>query len=156
MVEQQTGIMKVVTFRLNDELYGVDVQQVLSIERMTHMTRVPNLPDYVKGVINLRGIITPVIDLRERFEIETVEETKHTRMIIVSVEEIEVGLIVDAAQDVVDIPIEVIEPPPEIVGQVEVDYLHGVAKLEERLLILLNLNKVLNVEEIQELAEIEV
>lgn len=155
-MEKQTGVMKAVTFQLNDELYGVDVEQVLSIERMLQMTRVPNLPDYVKGVINLRGIITPIIDLRERFEIEMIEAMDSTRIIIVSVENIDVGLVVDSAHDVVDIQKETIESPPEIVGQIEVDYLHGVAKLEDRLLILLNLNKVLNVEEIEELAEIEV
>lgn len=154
-MSENNQIIKAVIFQLKDEEYGVDVQQVQSIERMLHITRVPKMPDFVKGVINLRGIVTPIIDLKERFSIETTDYTNSTRIIIVQVEDKEVGLIVDSANDVIDIPTDKIEQPPEVVGRIESDYIRGVAKLDERLLILLNLNKVLNAEELSAIANIE-
>ncbi|UFJ42146.1 chemotaxis protein CheW [Brevibacillus humidisoli] len=157
MLEQTevVGEVKVIVFRLKDEEYGVEVGQVKSIERLAHITRVPRTPSFVKGVINLRGVVTPIIDLRSRFGLEEVDNTESTRVIIVAVGELEVGLIVDAANDVIDIPVDAIEPPPEVVGGVEAAYLRGVAKLEKRLLILLNLDKVLTPEELKQLDAIE-
>lgn len=147
--------VKVIVFQLKNEEYGLEVEQVRSIERMQHITRVPRTPDFVKGVINLRGVVTPIIDLRTRFGIEEMSTTDSTRIIIVAVGNMEVGLIVDAANDVVDIPNNVIEPPPQVVGGIEADYLRGVAKMMKRLLILLNLDKVLNPKEIRELKLVE-
>ncbi|MFD2371317.1 chemotaxis protein CheW [Brevibacillus sp. GCM10020057] len=147
--------VKVIVFRLKDEEYGVEVNQVKSIEKLEHITRVPRTPKFVKGVINLRGVVTPIIDLRNRFELEDCVYSESTRIIIVAVGELEVGLIVDAANDVIDIPVDAIEPPPEVVGGVEAAYLRGVAKLDKRLLILLNLDKVLSTEEIKQLDAIE-
>lgn len=143
--------LKVIVFRLKNEEYGVEVKQIKSIERMEHITRVPNTPPFVKGVINLRGVVIPIIDLRKRFGLDQNDYNDSTRIIIVNVDDMEVGLIVDAANDVIDIPVEAIEPPPKVVGTVESVYLRGVAKLSERLLILLNLDKVLNPEEIKRL-----
>lgn len=143
--------IKVIVFRLGNEEYGVDVQQVKSIERMEHITRVPNTPPFVKGVINLRGVVVPIIDLRKRFGIDQKDYDDATRIIIVHVDDMEVGLIVDSANDVIDINLDTIEPPPKVVGGVESIYLRGVAKLSNRLLILLNLDKVLNPEEMKEL-----
>lgn len=144
-----------IVFRLKDEEYGVEVNQVKSIEKLEHITRVPRTPPFVKGVINLRGVVTPIIDLRNRFGLEESLYSESTRIIIVAVGELEVGLIVDAANDVIDIPVNAIEPPPEVVGGVEAAYLRGVAKLDKRLLILLNLDKVLSTEEIKQLDSIE-
>lgn len=157
MAEMNTeiGEMKVIVFRLKDEEYGVEVSEVRSIERNQPITKVPRTPHFVKGVINLRGVVTPIINLRSRFDIEEEEYTDSTRIIIVAVNEMEVGLIVDAANDVIDIPIKAIEPPPEVVGGIEADYLRGVAKLENRLLILLNLEKALNPEEMKQIKKIE-
>lgn len=148
--------IKVIVFQLKDEEYGVEVDQVRSIERMQHITRVPRTPDFVKGVINLRGVVTPIIELRNRFGIEEIETSDSTRIIIVAVGNMEVGLIVDAANDVVDIPNDVVEPPPQVVGGLEADYLRGVAKMDKRLLILLNLDKVLNPKELKEMKSFEV
>lgn len=147
---------KVVVFRLQNEEYGVPVQQVKTIEKIYSMTRVPRTLEFVKGVVNLRGVVTPVIDLRGRFELEETPYTEETRMIVVSVGDIEVGLIVDSAQDVLDVPASAIEPPPEVVGGVRATYLHGIAKLDDRLLVLLNLEKVLKKDEIQQLEHLEV
>jgi purine-binding chemotaxis protein CheW len=138
---------KVIVFQLKDEEYGIPVQQVQSIERMQHITRVPRVNAFVKGVINLRGVVTPIIDLRCRFSIEQKEYSESTRIIIVSLNNMYAGLIVDAANDVIDIRPDAIEPPPEVVGSVEAEYLNGVAKIDRRLLILLNVEKLLNPEE---------
>lgn len=158
MIDQKEIIqeVKVIVFKLKDEEYGVEVNQVKSIEKLEHITRVPRTPNFVKGVINLRGVVTPIIDLRSRFSLDAATYSESTRIIIVAVGELEVGLIVDAANDVIDIPQSSIEPPPEVVGGVEAAYLRGVAKLEKRLLILLNLDKVLNTEEIKQLDSFEV
>lgn len=139
---------KVIIFQLKDEEYAVPVQEVKSIERMQHITRIPRTVPFVKGVINLRGVVTPIIDLRSRFDIEETDYTDSTRIIIVSVGTIEAGLIVDSANDVIDLEADSIEPPPEVVGGVDAEYIQGVAKIEKRLLILLNLTKVLNPEKL--------
>ncbi|MCE7794583.1 chemotaxis protein CheW [Salipaludibacillus sp. CUR1] len=155
MSESSLDDIKVIVFQLKDEEYGVEVEQVKSIERVQHITRVPSTPDFVEGVINLRGVVTPIIDLRKRFNIEGLDHSDTTRVIIVTVEKMDVGLVVDAANDVIDIPRSAVEPPPQVVGGLEAEYIRGVAKLEKRLLILLNLDKVLNSEEMDEMKEIE-
>lgn len=142
MANQETEL-KVIVFQLKDEEYAIPVQQVRSIEKVQHITRVPRTPTFVKGVINLRGVVTPIIDLRERFGIDALPFNEQTRIIIVALDDMEVGLIVDAANDVIDLPIKSIEPPPEVIEGVEADYIKGVAKVGKRLLILLHLEKVL-------------
>ncbi|MDQ0214280.1 purine-binding chemotaxis protein CheW [Oikeobacillus pervagus] len=141
---QSTTTLKVIAFQLMEKEYALPVRQVRSIEKLMHITRVPGTSPFVKGVINLRGVVTPIIDLRKRFQLpnETYDDT--TRIIIAAIDDLEVGLVVDGANDVLDIPSEAIEPQPEVVGAVEADYITGVAKLEKRLLILLSLEKVLN------------
>jgi purine-binding chemotaxis protein CheW len=146
---------KVIIFQLKEEEYAVPVQDVKSIERMQHITRIPRTVQFVKGVINLRGVVTPIIDLRSRFGIEESDYTDSTRIIIVSVGEIEAGLIVDAANDVIDLEEEAIEPPPEVVGGVDAEYIQGVAKIEKRLLVLLDLGKVLNPEKLNKIHSLE-
>ena len=135
--------MKVIIFQLMDKEYAIGVDTVQSIEKLLSITRVPKAPPYVRGVLNLRGVVTPIVDLRERFGLDNKEMDDNTRIIIVALEEFEVGLIVDAANDVLDIPIESIEPQPEVVGSVESDFISGVAKIGKRLLVMLNLEKVL-------------
>ncbi|WP_025850732.1 chemotaxis protein CheW [Paenibacillus ehimensis] len=148
--------LKVIVFALGKEEYGVEVEKVRTIERMQPMTRVPKTPDFVKGVINLRGVVTPVIDLRGRFGFPETEYTDNSRIIIVAVGNIEVGLIVDSANDVIDVNSDHIDDPPEIVGGIKAKYLHGIAKVgESRLLVLLNLKEVLSKSEIVQLENVE-
>ncbi len=148
--------IKVIVFKLGEEEYGVEVDKVRTIERMMAMTRVPKTPEFVKGVVNLRGVVTPVIDLRERFGLEKSEYTGNTRMIIVAANNLEVGMIVDSANDVLDVDDSTITDPPEIVGGIKAKYLRGVAKIgDDRLLIMLNLEEVLNKNEIIQLEHIE-
>ncbi|QCR31818.1 chemotaxis protein CheW [Lysinibacillus sp. SGAir0095] len=136
--------LKVIVFQLADKEYAIPVSNVQGIEKLMHITRVPKTREFVKGVINLRGVVTPLIDLRERFGLPVSNNEETTRIIIITLEEMEVGFIVDSANDVIDIPTDAIEPQPEVVGSNEEDFISGVAKLENRLLILLHLDKVLN------------
>lgn len=149
--------LKVIVFALGSEQYGVEVEKVKTIERMLPITRVPKTPPFVKGVINLRGVVTPVIDLRSRFGLEEQEYSDQTRIIIVAINDMEVGLIVDSANDVIDVDSDSIKEPPEIVGGIKAKYLHGIARItDERLLVLLNLQEVLNRDEIIQLERFEV
>ncbi|WP_138493956.1 chemotaxis protein CheW [Paenibacillus pinistramenti] len=148
--------LKVIVFKLGTEEYGIDVDKVETIERMLPITRVPKTYSFVKGVVNLRGVVIPVIDLRGRFGLPETENTDQTRIIIVSVEDMQVGFIVDSANDVIDLDTDLIDSPPEVVGGVKAKYLDGVARIsEERLLIMLNLSEVLNKSEIIQLEGLE-
>lgn len=148
--------IKVIVFALADEEYGVEVEKVKTIERMQPMTRVPRTPDFIRGVINLRGVVTPVLDLRGRFGLPETAYTDDTRIIIVTVNDIEVGMIVDMANDVIDVNTGMIDDPPEAVGGIRAKYLRGVAKIgESRLLVMLNLEEVLNKSEIIQLENLE-
>jgi purine-binding chemotaxis protein CheW len=148
--------IKVIVFTLANEEYGVEVGKVKTIERMMPITRVPKTLPFIKGVINLRGVVVPVIDLRGRFGIAQSEPTDTTRIVIVAANELEVGLIVDSANDVIDVDSDEINDPPEIVGGIKAKYLRGVAKVgTDRLLVLLNLEEVLSKAEIIQLESIE-
>jgi len=149
--------LKVIVFALGSEEYGIEVDKVRTIERLSPITRVPKTATFIKGVINLRGIVVPVIDLRGRFNLTETATTENSRIIVVSVADIEVGFIVDSANDVIDIDTDTIDLPPEIVGGIKAKYLRGIAKLGEgRLLIMLNLSEVLNKSEIIQLEQLEV
>ncbi|MEK3882159.1 chemotaxis protein CheW [Paenibacillus sp. PL2-23] len=149
--------LKVIVFGLGNEEYGIEVERVRTIERLSPITRVPKTAAFIKGVINLRGVVVPVLDLRGRFGLEETSPTEHSRIIVVAVGEIEVGFIVDAANDVIDIDTDNIDTPPEIVGGIKAKYLRGIAKLGEgRLLIMLNLSEVLNRNEIVQIEQLEV
>lgn len=149
--------LKVIVFSLAHEEYGIEVDKVRTIERLSPITRVPKTPSFIKGVINLRGIVVPVIDLRGRFGLEESVTTENSRIIVVAVNEMEVGFIVDSANDVVDIDSDTIDSPPEIVGGIKAKYLRGIAKFgDNRLLIMLNLAEVLNKNEIIQLEQLEV
>ncbi|WP_226578815.1 chemotaxis protein CheW [Halobacillus litoralis] len=156
MADEQNQYVKVIVFQIKDEEYTIPVHTVGSIERMMPITRVPGTKSFVKGVLNLRGVVTPVIDLRERLGIHDAEITDQTRMITVTIEGMNVGLIVDSANDVLDLDETWIEPPPEVVGEIEADYIQGVVKLENRLFILLNLEKILSKEDVLELKHVHV
>ncbi|WP_088103643.1 chemotaxis protein CheW [Halalkalibacter urbisdiaboli] len=135
--------IKVIVFQLKDQEYAIEVDYIQSIERMQPVTRIPRTYPFVTGVMNLRGVITPIINLRKRFGIEDKEFDEATRILVLSKDDIEIGFIVDGANDVIDIPVEKIEPTPEVVGGVEAEYLRGVVKLDNRLFTLLNLEKVI-------------
>lgn len=140
-------LLQLVSFRVGSEEFGVDILRVQEINRMVEITRVPNSPEFVEGVINLRGKIIPIIALRKRFGLKDKSPDKYTRIIVADVDNKIVGFVVDAVLEVLRIPTDTIEPPPPIVAGVDASYIRGVAKLEDRLLILLNLEEVFSEQE---------
>lgn len=138
-----TDLLQLVSFKIGAEEFGVDILKVQEINKMTQITKVPNAPDFVEGVINLRGRVIPIIDLRTRLGLEKIEHTKDTRIIVVELEGKTVGFIVDAVNEVLRIPANITEKPPELVAGIDADYITAVGKLEDRLLILLDLDRIL-------------
>jgi purine-binding chemotaxis protein CheW len=134
------------TFFLAREEYGVDVRLVQEIIRMTEITLVPRAPEFIKGVINLRGRIIPVIDLKRKLGLGEVGATRQARIVVVRVRERLIGLLVDGASQVLKVPVSTIEPAPEEVVEIDANYIRGVAKLEDRLIILVDLHKILALE----------
>ena len=133
----------VVTFFLDREEYGVDVRQVQEIRRLTEITSVPRAPEFIRGVINLRGRILPVLDLKRKLGLGEVAESRAARIVVVRVRERLIGLLVDGASQVPKIPVSRIEAPPEEVVERGGDYIRGVAKLDDRLIILVDLERLL-------------
>lgn len=142
------GELQLVSFNIGSEEFGVDILKVQEINRMVEITRVPQAPLYVEGVINLRGKVIPIIDLRKRFGIEARGYDKNTRIVVVDINGTIMGMIVDAVSEVLRLPASIIENPPEIVTGLNSEYIKGVAKLEDRLLIFLDLSKVIDANEL--------
>ncbi|MBD3403022.1 chemotaxis protein CheW [candidate division GN15 bacterium] len=143
-----TELLQLVSFNIGTEEFGVDILKVQEINRMVEITKVPQAPAYVEGVINLRGKVIPIIDLRKRFNLEVKEHDKNTRIVVVDIGGNIMGMIVDAVSEVLRLPSDTIEPPPELVTGINSEYIKGVAKLEDRLLIFLDLSKVIDVSEV--------
>lgn len=151
MQEQSTAakLEKTIIFELSEKEYGLPVKFVESIETALPITRVPHDLPFIKGVINLRGKIIPVIDLRIRLNQPLTGDRADDQIIITKVEETQVGLIVDNANDVLDIAGSDMEEPPEVIGSVKKEYIKSIVNLNERLIVLLDIFKLLNLEEIQ-------
>lgn len=133
---------QLVSFRVGDEEFALEIQRVQEIIRNQRVTRVPNSPSFVEGVINLRGKVIPVIALRERFGIDRNPPDGDARIVVLEVRDMVVGIIVDSVPEVLRVPVNVIVEPPRIVDNRR-DYVSGVAKLTDRLLILLDVDRVL-------------
>ena len=135
---------QLVIFDLADEAYGVNIGSVREIIRMQEITQVPRTPDYVEGVINLRGKVIPVIDMRKRFGFPVAEHTKDTRIVVIDINGNDIGATVDAVTEVLRLGADSIEPPSSVISTTDSDYLLGIAKLETRLIILLDLQRALS------------
>jgi purine-binding chemotaxis protein CheW len=146
-----TELLQLVSFKIGEEEFGVNILKVQEINRMLQITKVPNAPEFVEGVVNLRGRIIPVVDLRSRLGMPKIEYNGKTRIVVVDLQNITVGFIVDEVSEVLRIPKDITEPPPAMVANIDADYITAVGKLEDRLLILLDLDRVFNVEEDQQL-----
>ncbi len=146
---------QLVVFDLADEHYGVDIAAVQSIIKMQTITVVPRAPQFVEGVTNLRGKVLPVIDLRRRFGLRHEAPTKDSRIVVVEMGGATVGMIVDGVSEVLRVSDEAIEPPSPIVTTVDSAFIKGIAKIGERLVILLDLGKVLSVQETQTLRALD-
>lgn len=136
---------KYVTFKLGEEYYGISIDNVISIEKMEDATRIPNGPKYLLGVINLRGEVIPLIDLRLKLQMEKKERDTSTRVIIVNSDEISLGLVVDSSSEVIDIAKGNIDNPPSSPDNKLLDYIDGIGKVDERVIILLDLTKILEI-----------
>lgn len=134
---------QIVVFNLNNENYGVTISTVESIIKMQAITRVPHSPHYVEGVTNLRGKVIPVIDLNRRFDLPVVEQTNGCRIIIVNIKKDVVGMVVDAVSEVLTISDGDIEPPPQISMTIHSSFISGIARLDDRLIILLDLDQII-------------
>jgi purine-binding chemotaxis protein CheW len=138
------GNIKVIAFTLGNEEYGLNIDHVQSIERLSPITRVPNVPNYVKGLINLRGSVIPIIDLQNKLEFGEGQYTENSRVIIVKYEEIELGLIVEKTSNVINVDTDSIEPAAS--SGVNTDFFEGIAKYEGRLIILLKIEELMKSE----------
>jgi purine-binding chemotaxis protein CheW len=136
-------ILQLVSFKIGEEEFGVDILKVQEINRMTDVTRVPNAPEYVDGVINLRGKVIPIVDLRRRLGMPRKDHDRNTRIVVVELSGKIVGFVVDAVSEVLRIPKGVTESPPVAAG-IKAEYITAVGKLEDRLLMLLDLDRVLS------------
>lgn len=141
---------KYLTFQLDDEEYGVEILKVREINGLLDITKVPQTPDFVEGVINLRGKVIPVIDLRTKFGLPRAEYNEQTCIIVVDVGMM-MGIIVDTVSEVNDIPSNAIEPPPNLGCSVDTDFILGMGKVKDEVKILLDIDKVLTSDELVEL-----
>jgi purine-binding chemotaxis protein CheW len=156
-VEVREESKQLVIFKLGDEEFGVDILKVREIEKLDQqITRVPKSPAFVEGVINLRGEIVPIVDLRKRFGLVVRQTSNEARVIIVDINDGQVGMIVDAVVEVIRLNVSAIENAPPITRGVDAYFLSGVAKIDERLIILLNLERALSPEEEKELESFNV
>ena len=138
------GTFQLVSFQLADEEYGIEINKVREIILEGEITQVPQTPTYVKGLINLRSTVIPVVDLRLRFGLCEAEVTDETRIVVINIADKTIGIIVDAVNEVLRVSNQQIAPPPPTVAGLERDYLVGLVKLEERLLILLDIEQILD------------
>jgi purine-binding chemotaxis protein CheW len=141
------------TFALGQEEYGVEILKIQEIKGFSAITPLPNAPTYLKGVLNLRGTIVPIVDLRKKFSLPEVEFSKFTVIVVVQVRGQIMGFIVDAVSDVLNVAGDAIQPTPDLHGQVDTAFITGLAKAGEKLVILLDIDKVLTAAEVAKAAE---
>lgn len=141
--ENLNDIRQLVVFDLAGEEYAIDIQTVQEIIRYQNITKMPKTQEFVEGVINLRGRVIPVLDLRKRFNLDLKDESAETRIVVVEVSNIVIGMIVDAVSQVLRMPESSIEPPSPIVANIDSDFILGVGKLEDQLIIMLDVEKIL-------------
>ncbi len=145
---EDRGEEQLVTFSLGEK-YGVPISQVQEIIRVGNITIVPNSPSYIEGVINLRGRVLPVLNMRKKMSLPASDLTKHSRIIVTEVNNKLIGLLVDGVSHVIKVDVEQIEAAPEDVLEVDTDYIKGVIKLQDQLIILLDLEKLLRREKLE-------
>lgn len=138
-----TDLLQLVSFHLDGQEFGLDILKVQEIIRMIELTRVPHAPDFVEGVINLRGKVIPVIGLRKRFGLPSRDQDKQTRIVVAEVDGNIVGFVVDSVSEVLRIPVDTVEPPPRLT-KVDRELVSGIGKLDTRLLLMLDVDRLLS------------
>ncbi len=157
-LNQQIGLTtdgsQFLTFQLGDELYGVDILRVQEIKGYTTVTKIPNTPSHIKGVLNLRGTIVPIVELRTKFGMPTIDYTMFTVIVVVVVRDRIMGLVVDSVSDVLNIDKKDIQPPPQFGAKVDVSVLTGIGKSGDKLVALLNIDRLLTESEMQKVSAV--
>lgn len=144
-IEKQQTEKQLIVAKLGNEEYGIEITQVQEIIKVPQdITRIPDMPEFIEGMINLRGKIVPIIDLRKRFNLKQKEISEETRIVVASIESQLSGFVVDSVNEVLRVSSDIIEPVPSPVASIGIEYLNGIAKLGNRLIILLNLEKILS------------
>ncbi|MFQ5328863.1 MAG: chemotaxis protein CheW [Thermodesulfobacteriota bacterium] len=147
---EECAVLQLVAFNIGEEEFSVPILNVQEIIRMSEITRVPHTSEFIGGVINLRGKVIPIVDLRSRFGIDRFDEGNNRgRIVVINSEERVVGLVVDSVSEILRMDASIIEPPPDFLGKVSSDYINGVGKLKDRLIVLLNLEKVLDESDVE-------
>ena len=153
-VKEGEDLRQFISFSVGEEEYGLELLRVREVIRVRQITRLPKAPSFVKGMINLRGDVIPIIDLRDKFGLEAKEATATTRVIVVEVEAKLMGMVVDSASQVVRISPDQIDPPP-VLGGFSQEFITGVGKLDDRLIVLLNIDAVVSAEERTQLGSLQ-
>ncbi len=146
--------LQVVVFALDNSYYGVHILKVQEIIKMTEITKLPTTPDFIEGIVNLRGKIIPVMDLRKRFGLVPAKIDDSWKILILKNEDVQFGVMVDQISEVEKVPVSIIETPPKVISGVNGKFINGIAKTEKKLLILLDIDKILNEDEQNLLKEI--
>lgn len=146
--------MQLVTFRLGDETFGIEIKNVHEIIRWQEVTRIPRAPAFLEGVIDLRGNVVPVLDLRRRFGTGAAERGPKTRIVVVRVAEATLGLVVDSVAEVLKCPPDRISAPPSAVAGVGREFLRGICRLSDRLVVLLDVDRILEADEAESLTSL--
>ncbi|MBN1243583.1 MAG: chemotaxis protein CheW [Spirochaetales bacterium] len=157
MAERDTQI-QLVTFQLSEELYGIDIMDVKEIVRVQDIRPLPNAPGYIEGLFNLRGEIIPIINLHKRFHLKKAQlgedEQLLSGFIIIDIERMKLGIIIDKVERVISIEVNDIQPPPQMLSGIGAEYIQGVVNQEKGYLILLDIRKIFSAKELQKLEEI--
>ena len=151
--DESSELIQLVGFKLGEEEFAVDINKVKEINKLMTITKIPNSHDFIEGVVNLRGKIVPVLSLRERLGMERKANDVHTKIIVTEIEGALIGFIVDEVTEVLRIASDIIENTPSVVTGVEQELINGIAKHDDKLLILLNLEKILSRKEIENVHE---
>ncbi len=141
--KEKNKVLQLVGFKLGKEEFGIDILIVLEIIRMINITEMPNAPEFVEGIVNLRGKIIPVINLRKKLDLPATDYNDRTRIIVINVKGKNVGFVVDEVSEVLRVESQITEPPPDIVSGIKSEYISGIVKLEDRLLILLDIETLM-------------
>ena len=147
MSQQDVLERKYVVFKLENEFYGIDIENVQGIEKVQEFTKVPNAKDYIKGVINLRGEVVPIIELRKRFRLPEREIDENSRIIVVFLNDLQVGILVDSSSEVIEFSSEEIDIAPSSMESEHENFVKSIGKKDERLIILLSTEKILDIKD---------
>jgi len=153
------NVQQFLTFMVNDEVYGIGILNIREILEYDNLTKVPLMPDFISGVINLRGSVVPVVDLARRFGHEPKDIGKRTSIIIIDImgnegESVEVGIVVDIVNEVIELAASEIATPPTFGAKIRADFIQGMGKIDDKLMILLDVNHVLSIKELSTIGEI--